>query len=219
MNRKVRHFYLLTIKCVALLTISSSVFASTVRLSLVDQKNKPLTDAVVTFKPLDKQVSAAPISQASIAQFNKEFVPEVSVVRTGTPIVFPNRDPISHHVYSFSKAKTFDLPLYRGTPSEPIVFDTPGLVTLGCNIHDWMRAYVVVVDTPYYKISDNTGSVSLSDIPDGQYELEVWHPRQRKSFSETIDVNAEFSRELLIATKPKFRSRRSASGAQRDYND
>ncbi len=213
-----RHNTLVALAGVLLLCVNTLTLASTVQLSLLDHKDKPLHNAVVTIKPLNSETGSIKTEPISIAQLNKEFVPEVSVVRVGTAINFPNQDSISHHVYSFSKAKTFDLPLYQGMPSEPVVFDTPGLVTLGCNIHDWMRAYVVVVDTPYYKISDENGGVSLEDIPDGDYQLEVWHPRQRKLYSQAVTINTQFKREIKIRVKPQFRSRRHSSGDSKAYD-
>lgn len=190
---------------------------TSVSINLTNQKSEPLADAVVTFKAANQKASSNQNTEASIAQINKEFDPQVSVVQAGTAISFPNKDKILHHVYSFSEAKSFDLPLYAGTPSEPVTFNTPGLVTLGCNIHDWMRAYVVVVDTPYYQISDSNGSVNIADIPTGQYELEVWHPRQRKPFKDTVDVEDGYSLILQIATKPQLRSRRNSSGQNNRY--
>lgn len=186
-------------------------------LSLTDQKGVALTDAVVTFSAVAKHPTVLQESKAVIDQINKEFEPQVSVVQAGTAISFPNNDNILHHVYSFSKTKSFDLPLYAGTPSEPVVFDTPGLVTLGCNIHDWMRAYVVVVDTPFYEISNHNGSVEISDIPFGEYVLEVWHPRQRKPFKDTVNIGEGYSLNLEIATKPQLRSRRHSSGKGSRY--
>ena len=85
-----------------------------------------------------------------MAQQGKQFLPDVLVVPVGTSVHFPNRDSVRHHVYSFSPAKKFELKLYTGTPANPVVFDRAGVVTLGCNIHDRMVGWIVVVDTPYY---------------------------------------------------------------------
>jgi ADP-ribose pyrophosphatase YjhB (NUDIX family) len=110
---------------------------------------------------------------------DREFVPFVSVVQVGTVVSFPNRDPILHHVYSFSAAKSFEIKLYSGKSPQEITFDKPGVVALGCNIHDWMVAYVVVVPTPYFARSEGGGTVRLQDLPAGPYELHAWHPLQR----------------------------------------
>jgi len=102
-------------------------------------------------------------------------VPQVSVVTVGTPVSFPNRDTVRHHVYSFSPVKTFELKLYAGSPHEPVVFDKPGVAVLGCNIHDQMVAWVVVVDTPFFARSGTTGRARIADVPAGAYRMRVWH--------------------------------------------
>jgi plastocyanin len=136
----------------------------------------PVPDAVVYALPLDAQGAPAAIPQpAKIDQVDKEFVPNVSVVRVGTRVQFPNKDQIRHHVYSFSEAKSFEIPLYEGIPAEPILFDKPGPVVLGCNIHDWMRAYVFVVETPHFALTGADGRTSL-EAPAGEYQVHVWHP-------------------------------------------
>jgi len=112
---------------------------------------------------------------AVIDQINKRFVPRINVVRTGTVVTFPNSDNIRHQVYSFSPPKVFTLKLYAGTPSAPVTFDKPGLVVLGCNIHDKMVAFVGVVDTPYFAKADGLGK-AVFDLPAGHYRLRVWHP-------------------------------------------
>jgi hypothetical protein len=94
----------------------------------------------------------------------------------GSAVSFPNKDTVRHHVYSFSPAKVFDLKLYAGTPTTQVVFGAPGVVVLGCNIHDKMAAWLLVVDTPYYAKTDTSGSATLTAVPGGNYTLRVWHP-------------------------------------------
>lgn len=113
--------------------------------------------------------------EAVIEQVDKQFKPQVTLVQTGTSLNFPNRDPIRHHVYSFSPAKNFEIKLYSGVPANPVVFDKAGEVTLGCNIHDHMIAWVLVVDTPYFAKSDTQGVAKL-DLPPGEYEVRAWFP-------------------------------------------
>ena len=91
-------------------------------------------------------------------------------------MTFPNKDNIRHHVYSFSPARPFELKLYSGRPANPVVFDHAGLVTLGCNIHDVMLGYVLVVDTPYHAVSQADGLAVLHDIPAGDWQLHAWLP-------------------------------------------
>src|SRR3954470_8742436 len=122
---------------------------------LQDAKGAPVADGVLSLIPLDVPVPpVAPTAQAEIAQAGQEFLPYVSVVQVGTRVVFPNRDTVQHHVYSLSKPKKFELPLYNPGQNESFVFDVSGVVTLGCNIHDWMLAYLLVVPTPWFAKSD-----------------------------------------------------------------
>ena len=114
---------------------------------------------------------------AVMNQRHRKFVPHVLVVQTHARVVFRNSDDVSHHVYSFSPAKRFQLYLAKGEPEKTVVFDQPGVVTLGCNLHDWMLGYILVVDTPWFAKTDASGRASLPDLAPGRYRLEVWHPR------------------------------------------
>jgi plastocyanin len=150
-----------------------------------DERGKPVADAVVS---LTAPGAAAPPPRAASAvmdQQNKEFVPLVLPVTVGTPVAFPNRDNIRHHVYSFSAAKKFELPLYIGTPATPVVFDKPGSVVLGCNIHDWMVGHIYVLNTPYFVKTPESGSARIAEVPPGTYEARVWHPRLKLETEKT----------------------------------
>ena len=105
------------------------------------------------------------------------FVPFVLPVQAGTSVAFPNSDNVRHHVYSFSPAKRFELRLYAGNHTSTVLFDKPGIVTLGCNIHDWMVSYVYVLDTPYFAKTGADGLAHLGDLPAGTYVARLWHPR------------------------------------------
>lgn len=137
-----------------------------------------IPEAVAFAVPTAPRAPGATPKPAMVDQIDKEFVPFVLPVQVGTPVSFPNRDQIRHHVYSFSAPKPFELKLYSGVPSKPVVFDRVGAVALGCNIHDWMIGYVYVVDTPWFGKSSKTGVVTL-DVPPGEYDLRAWHPWQR----------------------------------------
>jgi len=150
--------------------------AATVQVQVSDADGKPLADAVVFLESREARQAVRPVTGTEIAQSNKQFDPRVLVVPQGTSVSFPNRDTVRHHVYSFSPTKTFELKLYTGTAANPVVFDKTGIAVLGCNIHDNMAAWVVVVDTPYYGRSAQAGSVTLSNVPPGSYRMRVWHP-------------------------------------------
>ena len=127
--------------------------------------------------------------QFEIAQKNKEFQPSVLAVQTGSTIRFPNLDEVKHNVYSFSPAQNIDIPLYSSSEKKipEQKFEKPGIVVIGCKIHDWMISYIYVVDSPYFAVSKN-GLAQIEKVPFGKYTLSAWHPnlRQKNSFEKKI---------------------------------
>jgi plastocyanin len=174
-------------------------FAGAASFKFVDSKQAPIADAVVSLIPLDGPAALKPVSEpVVIRQEKEEFLPYVSAVQVGTAVDFPNRDVVKHHVYSGSKAKKFELPLYAGEAPAAVVFDQPGVVTLGCNIHDWMLAYVVVLETPWFAKSDDTGAAGISAVPAGRYRAEIWHPRLTRPLTRELTVTDAPSGELAV---------------------
>ena len=140
---------------------------------------QPVRDAVVTLKPVSSPGVTAPIHFSwpyAVAQQNIAFNPFVLVVPVGSSVNFPNKDNVRHHVYSFSPVKKFELKLYGRDESRSVTFDKPGIVAVGCNIHDQMIAYVVVVDTPFAAKTGADGTVTLRGVPPGPASLVVWQP-------------------------------------------
>lgn len=150
--------------------------AAAVDLQVQGRDGQPLADAVVFLESRETRAAAKPAQGVEIEQAERRFTQRVTVVPVGTAVQFPNRDNVRHHVYSFSPAKTFELKLYQGTPANPVVFDRPGVAVLGCNIHDRMVAWVVVVETPHYTRTGAAGKARLDDVPAGTYRLRTWHP-------------------------------------------
>ena len=177
-----------------LLAAAAPADAATLTVRVIDKNGGPALDTAVFATAINAKAVPRPPAKAAIDQVNREFVPVLSVIQTGTSVVFPNRDNIRHHVYSFSPAKMFELKLYSGQPTAPIIFDKPGIVVLGCNIHDWMISYVMVVDTPYFGKTDARGTVRLDDLPPGEYELKIWHYRA----SSPTEITA--SRRLTVSS-------------------
>jgi hypothetical protein len=131
-------------------------------------------------------------------QQDQQFVPHVLVVRTGTQVTFPNSDSVSHHVYSFSPAKPFELGLYKGNVYPPFTFDKPGIVVVGCNIHDGMLGYIRVVDTPHFAVTNERGVAVIDGVPNGDYSVEVWSPRAREqSLPPARQVRADNGRAAV----------------------
>lgn len=169
--------------------LSSPLAAATIDAVVSDARGAAVRDAVVYAVPLDRP--ALPLRRGAVMeQKNRAFIPHVLPVQTGTAVRFPNLDDVQHHVYSFSPAKPFQLPLYKGSPPGPVVFDKAGVVTLGCNIHDQMSAYIVVVDTPYFEKTAANGRAALRDLEPGRYAVHVWSADiRREPPAQTITVN------------------------------
>jgi plastocyanin len=184
--------------------------AGSLEVIVKDDKGGPGSDAVAYAVGA---ASAAPKKHAVVDQRNKQFIPYVTAVQVGTAVSFPNSDNIRHHVYSFSPAKKFELPLYSGVPAEPVVFDKIGFVTLGCNIHDWMIAYVAVLPTPYFQVTRQDGHALLKDLPAGQYTVQVWHPAlkgQPEAFAQRVDVvSGTKSLQFTLPLKHEVRAKRA----------
>ncbi|WP_156680147.1 methylamine utilization protein [Sphingomonas profundi] len=125
---------------------------------------------------------------AVVAQQDIQFAPYVLIVPVGAQVSFPNRDKVRHHVYSFSRPKKFELKLYGREEARTVLFDKPGPVALGCNIHDRMTGFIMVVDTPFAARTDAAGRVSLANVPAGEARLRVWHPLARAPGGETAQA-------------------------------
>ena len=189
----------------ASLLLGTFASAATLTAEFVDAQGEPLTDAVLTLQGPSGKPDAAP--KADMDQRDQRFAPHVLAVRTGTQIKFPNSDDIRHQVYSFSPAKRFELRLYGGTPSDPVLFDKPGVVVLGCNIHDWMLGYVYVTDDPWFGVSNDKGTLILEQMPAGHYVATLWHPQapdMQPVPGGEIDIPAAGLRQRFsVAVQPK----------------
>jgi plastocyanin len=159
-----------------LLCATTPAEATPLAIRIEKRDGKPLTGAVLTLQAETQHLPAVAPMRIIVDQVDLSFVPDVVVIPVGSTVSFPNSDAVSHQVYSFSSTRRFQLPLYRGKPYPPVMFDQPGVVTLGCNIHDNMLAYVVVTDAPFFGRSDAMGQWALPDVPNGKYKLRLWHP-------------------------------------------
>lgn len=213
-----RHPALILLAALALIPLAARAAGFSV--SLVDSAGKPVSDAVLSLTPLDAPVpKTAPAPGVQIAQSGQQYRPYVTPVLVGTEVEFPNKDDIQHHLYSVSKTKPFEKPLYESGSSETVLFDRPGVVTLGCNIHDWMIAYVLVLETPWFAKSGAEGTASLAGLPAGRYRAEIWHPRlpavERR---EVVLVDDQPRTESLqLKLKPERRLRRAPGADSKTY--
>jgi plastocyanin len=188
------------VSIVCLAAAVPAAHAGAVTVQVHDAAGQPLADAVVLLDPAVGKLPVKPMPQVDISQARRQFSPRVTVVTVGTPVNFPNFDTVRHHVYSFSPVKTFELKLYAGVPHTPVVFDRPGAAVLGCNIHDRMAAWVVVVDTPFHARTDARGQVRLDGVPPGAYLLRAWHaavPEGREPAPVAFTVSAGEARGEL----------------------
>jgi plastocyanin len=208
--------------CLALLA-SASLTAGELHGHIVDQKGKPVADAVLLAVPLDsKNAQRAKPPTDAMDQVDKQFVPYVKPILVGSTVHFPNSDNIRHQVYSFSPAKKFELPLYSGTSAQPVIFDKPGVVVLGCNIHDWMVGYIYVSETPYFAKTGPAGAASIHDLPPGEYLVRVWHPsmdggEETTQRSVNLAADSPTSVEWQMRLKPNIRIPRPSAAASPDY--
>jgi plastocyanin len=169
-------------------------------LTLTDEQRAPVADAVVMLQPAAGINLAARLAARDVLvkQIEREFLPRVTLVGLGSKATFPNNDTVQHSVYSFSKAKPFEIPIYSGNSPTTVTFDRPGVVTLGCNIHDWMVGYIVVADTPVAELTKADGLASIGELPPGNYTLRIWHPLQKiAEYTQTITI-AEATQRLAI---------------------
>jgi plastocyanin len=207
----------LVLGCVALAN------SAELRVVVRDHKGKNIADAVVLAVAADPRnaLHSRP-PQDAVDQVDKQFVPYVKPIFVGSTVRFPNSDNIRHQVYSFSPAKKFELPLYGGTNAPPVIFDKPGVVVLGCNIHDWMIGYIYVSETPFFAKTGPLGTASITDLPPGEYTVRIWHPsmdRAEETTSRQVAVGPEpvVSAEWQIGLKPNIRVPRVSGAASPSY--
>lgn len=153
--------------------------AASLKVAVTRPDGTPVAGAVVLLHGPSGS-KAQPPATFVVDQVNLTFTPDLTIVPVGSSIRFPNSDAVSHQIYSFSPAKRFQLPLYRGTPYAPVKFDVAGIVTLGCNIHDDMIAYIVVTDAEWAGRTAADGTWSAANLPAGDFRVEIWHPRMRE---------------------------------------
>jgi len=206
----------------ATLLAAGGARAATLLAAVRDDSGRPVRDAVVLAMPLDGSPGGKPTREI-IDQIDKEFVPYVKPILVGSSVSFPNRDKLRHHVYSVSPAKPFELPLYAGTPSSAVLFDKPGVVTLGCNIHDWMIAYVYVAETPHFAVSAHDGSARIANLPSGRYAVRIWHPEMTVAESSTVQQIAvgrdgETQVSWTLKLTPILRPRRAPAAGAHGYH-
>jgi len=200
---------------VIFLAACSQAGASAISVQVSDSNGKPLADAVVAVEPEGKDGMPRHLTPAIIEQKGLKFLPLVSVIQTGSGVSFPNNDRVRHHIYSFSAPKKFDQKLYSGVAAATQVFDKPGTVVLGCNIHDRMIAYVKIVDTPFFAKTDANGVARIALPAGGKYRVSAWHFHMSGAeIEQSAQVKAGAATPLTfkISMKPPVVEESSSSG-------
>ncbi|QHJ12200.1 hypothetical protein FX988_02451 [Paraglaciecola mesophila] len=198
----------------ACICISMMIFSAygeeSVQFKVVDQKGNPVANAVVSAKGEPKNQTA---QMAVMDQINSQFSPHVLVVQKNQSVRFPNSDNIRHHIYSFSQPKPFEIRLYKGEGSNPVTFEKPGVVVLGCNIHDQMLGYIYISEHEITALTDENGVATLSTQAN---QFNVWHAKLSTSNSERITISRDTAvsgaqlveLNLLEEKKPEVKRRK-----------
>ena len=199
------------------------LFAGDVLVNVKDDKGAAVADAVVSLVALDAPapLPAPPTDAVVVAQQGQEFDPYVTAVVVGTRVSFPNHDKVHHQIYSLSKTKPFEIALHGPGGDQTITFDKPGIVAIGCNIHDWMSAYVVILATPNFLKTPAGGTARLAALPPGRYRLDVWHPRLvGESRREIVIAPGDAAPQTISVTlKPDKRIRRAPDSVGGGYKE
>ncbi len=182
----------ITLSCVIASAGTGSCSAGELAVNVTDRLGHGVSGVVVTATTAEARGFKPAQTPAVMDQRDLEFAPNVLVVATGTSVEFPNNDSVSHQVYSFSAAKKFQLPLYKGVRHPPVTFEREGLVVLGCNIHDAMVGYIYVTDAPFFGQTDANGMLRLQNLKGGEYRVSLWSPfvaDSSETLSRTVHVD------------------------------
>lgn len=184
---------------ISFLLLSSQVLANYTTVTVLDPKLAAIGGVVVYLSPLDKSsVNSHTTQTLIISQNNKKFTPYITVLQKGQKIKFKNQDDVTHHIYSVSGQNRFDFKVKAGEHKDNINISTAGEIAMGCNIHDWMSGYVLVVDTPYFNKTTSSGISNFDNIPSGNYKLTIWHPQLETN-------NNEFVTDIMIQKTQNFK--------------
>ena len=192
-NRRTSRLATLCAVVCASCCIPAFSFAAALAVQVVGPDQEPVANAVVTLDGKDGEPAAAVSDTTEMDQRDRNFHPHMLAVSTGTTLFLPNNDTVQHHVYSFSSAAHFELKLYPRGETRQVRLDRPGIVAIGCNIHDWMRSYVLVTDAPWHAVTDGSGLIRFDDLPAGEYTLAVWYPGLGR------DMDSAIVRQLELA--------------------
>jgi len=189
---------------ISLLLISHHTFAKQISIQIKDPNHQDIADVIVYLTSLDQSDSNFINDKTVIvSQNDKKFTPYIAVSQQGQNVHFRNQDDITHHIYSVSGKNRFDFKIKSGETKNDIKLNSIGEVAMGCNIHDWMSGYLLVVDTPYFDKTDETGKSIFKNMPVGNYKLTIWHPQlemENNEFTKNIQIS---KKQNIVVTLPK----------------
>lgn len=179
---------------------SKNINNTCVQVLVKSNTGQALTDMVVYLEPLDGQVLEQSSKEIIVGQLGKSFSPYLSVSQTNSKVSFVNQDDITHHIYSAGSENKFSFKIRAGQTNSATKFEQVSEVAMGCNIHDWMSGYLLVVNTPYFDKTDETGQVSFNLAKQGNYKVVIWHPQMQADNNRmTIERNISEHVELSFA--------------------
>lgn len=167
-------------------------FAQEIKITVLDHQQQPVADIVAYLEPLD-DIKVEPNNEGiEIGQLNKSFTPYISVMQKGSKVTFHNQDDITHHIYSPVGENKFSFKIRSGQSQLKQDFNQVGEIAMGCNIHDWMSGYLLVLDTPYFNKTNAEGVANINISEQGNYRLNIWHPQlmeENNKISMVVDTN------------------------------
>lgn len=202
-----------------LILFCTNSFANSIQ--VVDQFGKPIENVVVSYDQ-DAPNNPDPQKIAVMDQVNIQFLPHVLVIQKEQTVAFPNSDNTRHHIYSFSQAKPFEIKMFTGGESKQLTFEQPGIVVLGCNIHDQMVGYIYVAENANTAMTNVQG---IAEVPKGGIDIKLWHPKlsTNKMMRQDVTLPDELSEQpytivltliedIVIPEQPTFKSKKFNRG-------
>jgi len=165
------------------------------KISVINSKQNDPSNIVVWLEPLSGKKRKNNTDNLVLRQKNKQFSQRVLIANVGQKVDFPNDDPFNHNIFSNSAVKRFDLGLFQEGESRTVMFTNPGVIPVYCNIHPRMKAFIVVVNSPYYGLTNEQGEIRIKNVPRGRYRLRVWHERADEKDLESLTREVRVSRK------------------------
>jgi plastocyanin len=192
MNRLYIIFF--TLSCIAwCATISGRVELTDAKVPKGQKKDE--SGVVAWLEPVMGAPAPTAPAAASVSHKNKTFIPHVTVIRTGSRVTFPNLDPFFHNAFSSYDGQAFDIGLHPPGSTREVRFNRPGIVRLFCNIHPTMSAVIVVLNTPWFAVSNAQGTIRIANVPAGEYRLKLFHERALP------DVLVKLERQITVGAE------------------